>query len=179
MIYAVFLCFNRCNSFSRYRAIMVEKREKERKSEDRWSARFGDLPVWNVTQFPLCLSNVNQLDLKREPVSPVLEQCQPTWFETWPSSPVLERCQPTWFETWPSFPCAASIVDIIAKGIRSSRVMKNYFTYSNALRLAQHCEVYRALCMQSNTLLETRLLYCKVEIRYWVQFCCWRSLTSL
>ena len=39
--YAVLLHLDCCNSFSHYRAIVVEKR----KSEDRRFARFGDLPV--------------------------------------------------------------------------------------------------------------------------------------
>ena len=42
VIFAILSRLNRCNSFSRYRAIVLEKR---RKSEDRRFARFADLPV--------------------------------------------------------------------------------------------------------------------------------------
>ena len=36
---------NRCNSFKHYRAILVEDKMEEEKSEDREFAHFSDLPV--------------------------------------------------------------------------------------------------------------------------------------
>jgi len=44
VIFAVLLRLNRCNSFGRNHAIVLEKRR--RKSEDRRFARFADLQVW-------------------------------------------------------------------------------------------------------------------------------------
>ena len=42
-----FLRLNRCNSFSHYRATLVEGRQKKKeKSEDRQFAHFCDLLVW-------------------------------------------------------------------------------------------------------------------------------------
>ena len=63
MIYAVVLHLNRCNSFSRYRAILVEGREKNVKDLPVLATcRFGALAIFQAKLTVMVLVEVLDID---------------------------------------------------------------------------------------------------------------------